>query len=558
MRASRAAALLSVLLAVAPWPAHAWTDARPAGLVTELQIERDGGATVTLRVRWRILAGRLRSFELAELPTDFTLLEAAASDATGTALMVNARTPAPGRLEVSLGEDQGTPRGSIDVVVRYTTSLRAQGMVHRAGDDAVVDLATVPWERGLEAAEIRVALPSSVRRAQWVADETPGVDATVTSELGRDVVHAMRRHVPAGTRWTGHIACDPALFAWLDRPTIAPTLARRESHRAWQPAVGLAAGLAAMLALATWALSRAGGQGGATLVSLGSRTHVLAVCLAALGGAAQSMVRFDVAGAVTAGTALVLAALALCIPRARPAVIADASVPARLWPDARALATARTKQPIARRLIAPIALLASAALAAWAIRHHAVLQGVLAIDAACIAAGALACLRALVPARDAALLRGLARAMGRRLRRAGLARVAWRVRGDGTRPGSVALRIVPRPGHRLARGVRAIECGMAWHAGAVSWHPLAMASVRVERGTPLEKSLRLMATRLGWIETSPDGDEIAWVAELIGPDRSAVLAALETLVAEAIVQAPGPGAETRARAMLVEAEAASP
>ncbi|MEI8256891.1 MAG: hypothetical protein WCJ30_14555, partial [Deltaproteobacteria bacterium] len=296
MRASRVAALLSALLTIAPWPSHAWTDARPAGLVTELQMERDGGAMVTLRVRWRVLAGRLRSFELAELPPDFTLLEASASDATGTALVVNARTLAPGRLEVSLGEDQGSPRGAIDVVVRYTTSLRAQGMVHRAGDDAVVDVASVPWERGLEAAEIRVALPSSVRRAQWIADDTPGVDTTVTSELGRDVVHAMRRHVPAGSRWTGHIACDPALFAWLDRPTIAPTQARRESRRAWLPALGLAAALSAVLAFAAWRLSRTGGEGGANLVTLGnrSRTHALAVALAAVGGATQSLVRFDV------------------------------------------------------------------------------------------------------------------------------------------------------------------------------------------------------------------------------------------------------------------------
>ena len=30
------------------------------------EIERDGVATITLRVRWRVLAGRFRAFELAE------------------------------------------------------------------------------------------------------------------------------------------------------------------------------------------------------------------------------------------------------------------------------------------------------------------------------------------------------------------------------------------------------------------------------------------------------------------------------------------------------------
>lgn len=561
MRAYGVAAYLLALLMVTPWPAGAWTDASPAGLVTEVQIERDGGATVTQRVRWQVLAGRLRSFELAELPADFTLLEAAATDATGTALMVNARTTASGRLEVSLAEGQsqshapGTPRGAVDVVVRYTMSLRAQSAVHRVGDDAVVDLVTIPWERGLEAAELRVALPSSARRARWIADETAGVDATVTSELGRDVIHAMRRHVPAGTRWTARIACDPALFTWLDRPAVARTVARTENQRGWFPALVLAAALAVALALTSWRFSRESGDKNALLVRVGLPSRAVAIALAALGGIAQSLVRFEVAGAVTLGTVLVLVAFTLGIPRARGARIADASVPARLWPDARALATAhgaRTREPWA---VATTAMLVSTGFGLWAIRHQSVLPGVVAIDAACVAAGALACLRGLVPGRDAGLLRGLSRGLTSRLRRVGVARVAWRVRGDGTLPGSVALRIVPRPGHRLARGVRAIECSMAWHAGAVSWHPLAMVSVRIERGSLLEKNLRLLATRLGCIETSPDGDEIAWIAEMIGPDRPAVLAALEALVAQAVVHAPGQGAEIRARAMLVAAEA---
>ena len=55
MRASAAALLLAAITFASS--IHAWTDARPAGLVTELQVERDGNATVALRVRWRVLAG---------------------------------------------------------------------------------------------------------------------------------------------------------------------------------------------------------------------------------------------------------------------------------------------------------------------------------------------------------------------------------------------------------------------------------------------------------------------------------------------------------------------
>src|SRR5581483_2735096 len=125
------------------------------------------------------------------------------------------------RLEVNLGDETGgVRRGTVDVVLRYSTSLRAQGTIRRAGTDAVVEVSTVPWERGLEAAEIRVALPTTARGAQWIADDTPGVEATTTTELSRDVVHALRRHLPAGTRWTARIAADPALFPWLATGTV--------------------------------------------------------------------------------------------------------------------------------------------------------------------------------------------------------------------------------------------------------------------------------------------------------------------------------------------------
>lgn len=544
-----AAALVLAVFAIAR-PVAAWTDARPAGLVTEVQLERDGGATVTLRMRWRVLAGRFRAFEIADLPADFTLLEATASDATGNAVMVNTRTPAAGRLEVSIGEGQGIPRGAIDVAVRFTTSLRAQGLVHRVGDDAVVDISTVPWERGLEAAEIRVAIPASVRRAQWLADETPGVETTVTSELGRDVVHAIRRHVPAGARWTGHIACDPALFAWLDRPTAAPLLAPRVDQRTWIPSLLMALGLATLFALSALAMSRHGLADAQPLVPGHRSLRTASIVVAGIGGAVQALVRFEVPAAVTLGALLALVAFVLLAPRARAIEFADASMPARLWPDARALATAPKRALFSRTQIAPALLIVAAAVGTIAWRLHSVAAGVVAVDLSCIAFGAWLVLRRTVPQRDALLLASLARQFGRRFRRAGIARAAWRVRGDGTRPGSVALRVMPRPGNRFVRGVRAIECSIAWHAGAVSWHPVHLATVRVDRGTMLEKSMRLLATRLGWIETSRDGEEIAWVAEMIGPDRGTVMRALEDLVAESIAPSPGAGAEVRARTAL--------
>jgi hypothetical protein len=156
--------LVGMLSLALPSVALGWTDARPGDAVTEFDISPDGTAVVTQRVRWRVLAGRLHEFELAELPADLSLIEAAASTSTGTPVPITVRSAVPGRLTVSLGDPGvGLARGAVDVVLRYGTSLRAQGAIRSAGGDAVIEVRSVPWERGMEATELRVSMPSASR-----------------------------------------------------------------------------------------------------------------------------------------------------------------------------------------------------------------------------------------------------------------------------------------------------------------------------------------------------------------------------------------------------------
>jgi hypothetical protein len=527
---------LLALLALAR-PAAAWTEARPAGLVTELAVDRDGGATVTLRMRWRVLAGRLRAFELAELPTDFTLLDATATDESGNAIAVSTRPLSPGRLEVSFAEEGGLRRGSVDVLLHYTTSLRAQGAIRRVGRDAVVEVATVPWERGLEATELRVALPASVRRAQWLADETPGIDATVTSEPGRDVARALRRHLPAGTRWTARLVCDPALFPWLDGPQQAPAGSAPADRRHLAPLAVLATLLALVLGgAATWLTRRRRGE---SLLRLPASLRALPIALAALGGAIQSLALLRVPGAVSGGALVAAVGFALAIPRLLPLVAVEASLPGRMWPEARALATARERTPYRWLRLASVgAILAGIVLVLAAAVTRRVWLGIVAVDLALVGMAAVATLRRLTPSPDARVLQRIVRSVARKVGREGTARLAWRVSGDGRACGSVRLRVVPRPGHRLARGVRALECAVGRQAGLLRWHESVSLFVRAERGTPLERALQLSATRVGRLEISPDGDELALIAPLTGPERRQTLRELAALMPLALVRAP--------------------
>jgi len=362
--------LLAGMLSLAlPSVALGWTDARPGDAVTEFDINPDGTAVVTQRVRWRVLAGRLHEFELAELPSDLSLIEAAASTSTGTPVPITVRGAVPGRLTVSLGDQGvGLARGAVDVVLRYGTSLRAQGAIRSAGGDAVIEVRSVPWERGMEATELRVSMPSASRRARWIADDLDGVHATVTTELSRDVLRTLRRHVPTGVAWSARVAADPALFPWLS--TGVPMRSPRPVERApWSPlALVYGLGLAAVLLIGGRALRQLEGP---ARVALPRALAALPALLALGAAASHGLALAGVHGGVSPGTALLLGAVALSLP-------------------------ARTRRASSRRRSSLVrvaqlgALLACAGGFVWGLREASTLAVVAALDLAVLVLASVA------------------------------------------------------------------------------------------------------------------------------------------------------------------------
>jgi hypothetical protein len=533
-RAVRAAWFaLAVSLCTVTHTAGAWTDARPAGLVTEVVVDRDGGATVTTRVRWRVLAGRFRAFELTELPADATLVEATATDAQGAPVSVATRTPSAGRLELELGEQSGLRRGTVDVVVRYTTSLRAQGAVRRSGEDAIVKVATVPWERGLEAAELRVATPTSIQRARWIADETPGVETTVSSEVGRDVVRAVRRHLPAGVRWTGRIACDRALFPWLEAP-VAPTRAavQQAQRDRWAQPVAVALLALAFGALANKIRKTAPERG--RLAPWPERLRLVPVALAGMGGASMALTLDATRGALTAGALLALTALVSIVPTLDPLGRPSTDRAARCEED-RVKDLERAKSG-ARSILNWWVALGAAAIVGWA--GYFARSAPLALAGVASATALVAWILATRDRRasgELSVLRSVERSLA--LKQAtGAARALWRVRGQGDGVGAARLKLAPRSGYRAHKGLEAIEWAVRWTPSLLRWEPSPVLTVRARRGSAMEKLLRLAATRAGRIALSTDGERLAWVVEWSGAERAVARESLAAIVREGIAK----------------------
>ncbi|MDP3276401.1 MAG: hypothetical protein Q8Q09_14480 [Deltaproteobacteria bacterium] len=517
------AALLLSVPSVAPSVAHAWTDARPAGLVTEVVVDRDGAATVTLRVRWRIAAGRFHTFDLTEVPPDAVLVEATATDGQGAPVAISAQTPAPGRLEVTLGEREGVRRGNVDVVLRYTSSLRAQNAIHRAGNDAVIDVAMLPWERGVEAAELRVATPTSIQRARWLADETPGVESSVSNELGRDMVRVVRRHLPAATRWSARIACDRALFPWLEAPiAAAPTVASTRYLR-WQLPTAMAL-LALLLGGVTEILRRTHARR-PRLLPLPKALRWAPTVTAALAGVLLAHAVDALRGALTLGTALAVLA-----------VLSATAAPAPLAPFAHGRlrrVTKPTALAVVPRVRLPWALL-GLALATCA-RGFGLRSAVASMVGAALGVAGLALLmarRESASVSEPEVLHEVEKSLQIREEKSRF-RAEWRQRGERDEaPGAWALRLVAKSGYRLQNGLIALEWRVAHVPSALRWMARPTLVVRARMGSRIERDLRLAALRVGRLVVSTDGRTLAWCAPWFGVARGLARAQLGVMVAK--------------------------
>jgi hypothetical protein len=415
----------------------------------------------------------------------------------------------------------------VDVVLRYTTSLRAQGLIHRQGPDTVLEFSTSPWERGLEATELRVALPTSARRAQWLADDTPGVDAQTTTELSRDVVHALRRHLPTGTRWTARIAVDPSLFPWLS----AGVAQRHQTLRAARANPRLVAGTAVVLALFTaLSLRRLARRDTPRLLPLprGQEFAVLALCT--LGATLQALWLREVPNALPAGTLLLLVAVTLSAPRPRPLSLAAAEGAARAVPRS---ALQGGRQERAERAWSAFCALLALTLGAGvlAVRRGFLPAGLLALDAGLLALGLLALRHPAGAPADFAVLEPLAKNIREVLRGFEPAGLAWSTRGDPGATGALRLHLVPRLGWCLVPGVEPLELAVAMHPGTLGWRPSTIALLRFAPGAPVEAAVRALARSAGTLRSDPEGARLAYSVELLGPDRRLFLRALRALCA---------------------------
>ncbi len=267
-------------------PAAAWVEMNPKALVSTVEVEPDGHATVTEALTLDLRGGPLRRIELFVADTDAEPV----GDATvrklpsGAPLELLVERRADGALVLEVNGDKGLRTGSYFFSLRYRTDLAAARVLRPEGEG--FDLAWVGprLEGGMDGVRTIFRVPSADLPPR-LPDATPDnpasafgvLVAAVRNTPGGDEIELVRSHVASGEPplWRVRLSgrAFPALVAKA-APVAAPELAPRRVSPVVRSPRWLLASLAVGLVYALFVLfkareqRRASERSGATLPPL--------------------------------------------------------------------------------------------------------------------------------------------------------------------------------------------------------------------------------------------------------------------------------------------------
>jgi hypothetical protein len=201
--------LAAVFALVAAWaaPAAAWIELNPKGLLSTIEVEQDGRATVSHELTLEVRGGPLKQLEFGTADTDAEILP----DATVTKVSAGLPIPlvverhADGSLGLEVDLPKGLRGGTYLFKVRYRTNLLARGLLRTRGGAIEIGWVGPRLEAGIDGARAVFRLPPSdtAPRLPLVASDEPdpgfGVMVSAIHHTpAADEIELVRSHVARG------------------------------------------------------------------------------------------------------------------------------------------------------------------------------------------------------------------------------------------------------------------------------------------------------------------------------------------------------------------------
>ncbi|AKU99724.1 hypothetical protein AKJ09_06388 [Labilithrix luteola] len=321
--------------------AHAagWQEAHQTSDDVRVTVAQDGMATVVHHLRYRVVAGRFKSFDFGGIdPRAEVVPQTVAFPEKGNeiAAKVEPNAKAPGSVRIALDDAKGLGRGIYTVDLTYKLDLVATKMLVRDGAMWRLAWSAPPSGEGHDGARVVFELPPAPTEPRLASTEQAATTvATFRRMPEKDELELVRAHVPRGEGVVWSARVDPKAFPLVTAPELraAPAAVAASTTPNRVPAALVACGFAVIAGLLALALRTK--QAAVAHACAASRSNARPL-IPVPGGAAPFVYGAVTVAALaallwanpTVGALLVVLAMALAAHRA-PAVIERPRGPGR-------------------------------------------------------------------------------------------------------------------------------------------------------------------------------------------------------------------------------------
>ncbi|MBX3188155.1 MAG: hypothetical protein KF819_14130 [Labilithrix sp.] len=232
--------LLALGAAASPAQAKGWEEVHQTSDDVRVTVGPDGIATVNHHLRYRIVAGRFKSFDLegldprAELVPETLVVPERGGEiaarvevnpkvAGGVRIVFDQPPPMTAR-EKRLGT--GLRRGAYVVDVKYKLDLVAAKMLVRDGAMWKLAWTAPPSPEGHDGARVVFQLPPAPTEPRLASPEQAATTlVTSRRDAEKDELELVRAHVPRGEAVTWSARVDPKAFPLVVAPDLRPPVA---------------------------------------------------------------------------------------------------------------------------------------------------------------------------------------------------------------------------------------------------------------------------------------------------------------------------------------------
>ncbi|GEM_PF-479436 len=265
--------IAAAVTALAP-PADAagWQEIHQTSDDVRFEVGPDGVATVQHHLRYRIVAGRFKTVEIAGIHPAAEIAPEAVfvSEKTGAEVLarVEAVEPTPNKrdeaastdkpseagakpitLRLMIDEGKGLGRGIYTVDVTYKLDLVATKLLARDGAMWRIAWTAPPAPEGHDGARVVFDLPAAPTEPRLAGIAGSTTLATLRRSAERDALELVRAHVPRGEAVTWAARVDPKAFPLVTSPELRPPPVRETA-----PPSLIASNLSRIVAAAAFAL----------------------------------------------------------------------------------------------------------------------------------------------------------------------------------------------------------------------------------------------------------------------------------------------------------------